>query len=606
MSAVENPTVKIVVTGHVDHGKSTLLGRLLLECDQVPDDKVQKVSRICADKGLQFEPAFLFDGFEEEQGQGVSIDTTRINLAVDQHRFLLIDAPGHIEFLRNMTSGASGADWSILVVDCSQGIESQTVRHLEALNVLGIDKVCVVLNKVDKVDYRHEEYLKQEQSLRRLLQSLGLSCRTVLPVVALTGENVARTSELIGWYDGPTLIQALNVMATASASEAPEPLPFRMVLQDVYKLSEERYFVGRVQSGEISVGKPIYFSPSNKVSQVRSIHKFPQVVPSASAGESIAVCLEEQIFVERGEVFSLPESAPEADTLLVARLIWFGREEFEKSRSYLLKIGTAECSAKVRTSIEQPIANGCVCEVEIECSAPVAFDRYRGGINQFVLCSASGTLAAGTITGGRAVLEPALPADRQVTSERGYVGRVEREALQGHQGAVVWITGLSGAGKTTLARAVERRLFESGRRAVAIDADNVRSGLCSDLGFSPEERSENIRRIAHVAEFLLSTGAIVIVACLSPYVRDRERARQIIGHHDFFEVYAHCPIEICQERDPKGLYGKVRDGKVKSFSGIASPYQPPAEPALTVHTDRQQLEEEVEVVLSLLKRHNRI
>jgi len=599
---------KIVVVGHVDHGKSTLLGRILLDTGKIPADKVEAVRKTCEEKRVPFEPAFFFDALQEEQEQGISIDTTRVNFDFEGQRFLLIDAPGHIEFLKNMTSGASEAEQGIVMVDCVEGIRAQTNRHLKVLSILGIREVIIVVNKLDKIGYDENTFNQLATDLTALADGEGLRCLMVIPISALLGENITAPSENMKWYSGLPLLPLILKLKEEALDFSTGTEPFRMVLQDVYKFNDKRYFAGRVVSGEIAPGMEVFFSPSGKVSTVQSIEVFARGEKTrAYKGESISLCLSEQIFVERGEVISLSKEIPEVETQFVARVVWLAAEPFQADNDYLLKIGTNEVPCKVEVDTKGGAAkavlnNGDITDVKITAERPIAFDRAlsSANLNKLVICSKYDTVAAGVINLKAPRKAEAPVADPNVVWEQGYVERVMREEQNGHKGAVLWLTGLSGAGKSTLAKSLERYLFNSGYKVVVLDGDNLRTGLNADLGFSPEDRSENIRRISHLAKVFLDTGFITVVACISPYEQDREQARKLIGDADFNEIFMFCPLEVCKSRDPKGLYKKVTTGQVSNLTGMSSPYQPPVNPHLRLDSSRMNTREEVTAVINLL------
>lgn len=609
---------RIVVVGHVDHGKSTLLARIMLDLGCIPEDKITRVKSYCDTRGSVFEPAFLLDAFLEEQEQGVSIETTQIKFQVQGHQYLLIDAPGHLEFLRNMTTGASGADTALLVVDCQQGVRSQTERHLRVLEILGVNNVVVALNKMDEMQYKQQAFEAASHAVREILvTSDNLSCQAIVPVSAFYGENISRQSWKLGWYAGKPLLETLiSVTEKNRLSQVNNEQSFRMLLQDVYRFENKRHFVGRIVSGQLKPGAHILFSPSGKISSVESIEKYPHKVDSAVAGESVALELDEQVYVERGEIISFPDDAPEIDNEIRGRAVWLSSEPFLLGGQYIVKIGTTETKATVHLltgtgnledpALAKPIVNGAFVDLLIQSSTPLAFDR---GMNisetrSFVLCSENSTVAAGTIDNRVRVPIHKAHRNRNVTAEGGYIGRQEYELTNGHRGVVLWLTGLPGAGKSSLAKALEHELFKNNYRVVALDADNVRSGLSDDLGFTAKDRAENIRRIGHVAKLFLDTGSIVVVACVSPASQDRETVRSIVGAEDFKEIYVHCPIDTCQDRDPKGLYNQASKGKIKSMTGLSSSYQPPRNPALKLDTDNMNIEQEVQAVLQLLKTSN--
>ncbi|MBY0358408.1 MAG: adenylyl-sulfate kinase [Candidatus Obscuribacterales bacterium] len=603
---------RIVVVGHVDHGKSTLLARIMLQLECIPEDKIQRVQDYCQSKGSSFEPAFLLDAFHEEQEQGVSIETTQAKFEFKGNGYLLVDAPGHLEFLKNMTTGASGTETALLLVDCQQGIRSQTLRHLKVLEILGLSEIIVVINKMDEVAYSQEAFDKISTSIKTLISAENLHCQAVVPVSAYLNENIDQPSAKLPWYKGLPLLETLAAVCDKQEERDDENDPFRMILQDVYRFENKRHFAGRVVSGQIKPGSAILFSPSGKISTVTSIEKYPNQVNVASSGESIALQLDEQVYVERGEIISFPDDAPEVDKEILGRAIWLSQEPFIPGATYTVKIGTMEAPATVHLidtaedlaeePIKEPITNGSFVDVLIRSSVPLAFDRSIGPAETrcFVICSETSTLAAGSIDiHARARIQKSA-RNRNITAEKGYTERQKYETKNGHRGTVLWLTGLPGAGKSSLAKALEHHLFANDYHVVALDADNLRAGISSDLGFSAKDRSENIRRIGQVAKLFLDTGSIVIVACISPFSADREAVRNIVGADDFKEIFVYCPIEACQKRDPKGLYQQANSGKLKSMTGVTSSYQPPRLPALKLDSTVMSIEEEVQAVLELL------
>ncbi|MBX9951364.1 MAG: adenylyl-sulfate kinase [Candidatus Obscuribacterales bacterium] len=605
-----NEQRKIVIVGHVDHGKSTLLGRLLMDFGKVPQQTIEKVRKVCESRGVQLEPAFFLDAFQEEQEQGISIDTTRVNFEFEGHRFLLIDAPGHLEFLKNMTSGASGAETGILVIDGHEGIGSQTLRHLKILGILGVGRVVVVVNKMDKSGYKQARFEEVATEIRAHVEREGQTCLAVVPISALKGENLTASCEGLSWYAGLPLLPQLVASTTAVAVddvEAANREPLRMVLQDVYRFTDERFYAGRIISGSIAPGARVFFSPSGKVSTVEALETFPpRDLQLAVKGDSVALRLKDQIFVERGEIVSLPEQTPEVNNELQAKLIWLNSEPLDWAQEYLLKVGTQEVSCRLEPSnmVFQQIGNGDFVDVIIKAQKPICFDRSNSrnfGVDKFVICTTFETVACGSIMALTTATPQGAQKSKNIVVESGFVKREEHENRHGHKGTVLWMTGLSGAGKSTLAKALERRLFAAGFRVQVLDGDNLRSGICADLGFEPEDRAENIRRVAHLSKLLLNTGTIVISACISPYEKDRRIAKEIIGAEDFHELFIFCPIEVCQSRDPKGLYKKATGGQISDFSGLNAPYQPPSNPKLRLDSSTMSIEAEVDSIIAMLQ-----
>lgn len=606
---------KVVVVGHVDHGKSTLLGQLLSETGHLKQDKIDRVTSICASKGIALEPAFFLDALEEEQAQGISIDTTCIKFEYKGEPFFLVDAPGHIDFLKNMASGASHADCGVLVIDVQEGIKSQTIRHLRILGILGVGRVIVALNKMDRVEYSQEAFEAIAEPTRRLIEAERIDCIEIIPMVAFSGENIVRSSNNMNWYTGKPLLELLLVQCSQKPDDS--KVPFRMVLQDIYKFGDHRYFAGRVIAGSVKTGSEVCFSPSGKIGTIAAIDDFPQEnLPTAESGASIGIRLAEQLFVERGEVLSLPHQLPHVDTHLKANIVWIASTAFDPNATYIIKIGTKQVSCKIEVqetvagestsdaeeNSSKALIKGEFGDVVIKASSPVAYDRSRerDALNKLVICNEHETVAAGLIDISETQTFRTITINPNVHQEKGFVERDARETRQKHKGAVIWLTGLSGAGKSTLARALEHSLFNAGHNVNVIDADNMRLGLCADLGFSPEDRSENVRRLAHVAKLMMNTGSIVIVAVISPYERDRQMAASIIGHEYFSEVFVFCPLETCQERDPKGLYKRFAKGQVESFTGFDLPYQTPKNPDLRIDTSAMTVEEEIDKLIQLL------
>jgi bifunctional enzyme CysN/CysC len=607
INAVDSRVLNTVVIGHVDHGKSTLLGRILLDTGCIASDKVDKVQRICQQKSVQFEPAFLLDALKEEQEQGVSIDTARFVIEMDGVKLVLIDAPGHIEFLKGMVSGASAAEVGLLVVDAMEGIKAQTRRHCRILTLLGVTETIVAFNKMDCANYGQKHYDILRRELQEMMEQYQMQCNKFVPVSALTGENVISSSgtENLSWYAGKTLAQELIEIARTSESRpSAGSNSFRMVLQDVYRFDDQRYFAGSVLSGRVEPGQAVCFTPSGKISTIKSIFKSPdQEETSGVVGDSLALTLENQIFVERGEVISFAHDVPDSGTRFMVRVIWISSEPFLEETQYLLKIGTAETFCKLTIERdydyqEQP-AIGEFLEGVVETLTPIAFESV-GLLRNFVLCSTYATVAAGVVTDVSTSVSGDAKTKTSVQLEKNFVSREQREQKSGHRGCVLWMTGISGAGKTTLAAELERRLWERDCNAVMLDGDNIRHGLSSDLDFSPAGRSENIRRIAHMAKQFMTAGFISVVSCISPQTIDRAVAREIIGTDDYIELFISCPIEECQRRDVKGLYKRARDGEIQNFTGVGAPYQVPKHPAMKIDSSCQSVAEEVDLVLQLL------
>ncbi len=611
------PPTKLVVIGHVDHGKSTLIGRLLHEADALPRGKVEELRQASERRGVPLEWSFVLDSLQAERDQAVTIDTTRFWLKIDNRDLVIIDAPGHREFLANMVSGAAGADAAVLVVDAAEGLQDQTRRHACLLRLLGLEEVVVVVNKLDLVDFSEERFRALAGEARALLQGLGIRPGVVLPLSARDGDNVMQASARIPWYAGPTLLEALAGFAPAPPADA---APLRFPVQDVYRQDDQRILVGRIESGRIAVGDTLLFSPSNKLARVKALAAWPGPQPgAAAAGRSVGVILDRPLFVERGEVASHVEHAPLLVNRFRASVFWLDAEALHEGREYRLRLGLREVPVTVEriervidtdtlaTAATGRVERDQVAEVFLRSPALLALDDHarlpRTG--RFVLRGKGATLGGGIVSlcDGADQRTALSNKDEHLTPVAHKVMRRAREARFGHKGGVLWLTGLSGAGKSTLAMAVEQHLFRKGYAVYVLDGDNIRSGLNADLGFSPADRVENIRRVGEAAALFADAGFLCITAFISPYRADRARARAATPPGGFHEIYIRADLATCEARDPKGLYRKARAGEISDFTGISAPYEPPETPSLVVDTAATPLEASIEQILAYVEHH---
>jgi bifunctional enzyme CysN/CysC len=604
--------LKLVVVGHVDHGKSTLIGRLLHEAGVLPRGKVEELERVSARRGVPLEWSFVLDSLQAERDQAVTIDTTRFWLKLGGRDLVIIDAPGHREFLANMVSGAAGADAAVLVIDAAEGLQDQTRRHAYLLRLLGFEQIVVAVNKIDLVGYAEARFRTLEDEARAFLGELGVAPRYVLPLSARHGDNLSASSAKLPWWQGPTLVEALVGFTAAVPAEA---APLRLPVQDIYRQEDHRILVGRIESGRLAIGDTLLFSPSNKLARVRSIEAWPGPAPrQAVAGSSVGITLDRPLFIERGEVASHVEQAPLLANGFRASLFWLGAEPLAPGREFRLRLGTAEAPVTLErvervidTDTLAPLAatqveRDQVAEVLLRSPALLALDDHAKLplAGRFVLRE-KGT----TVGGGLVLLRGVVDQRRAASGQDGNLTRVAhkvehalREERFGHKGGVLWFTGLSGAGKSTLAMAVEQHLFRKGYAVYVLDGDNVRSGLNANLGFSPDDRLENIRRVGEVAALFADAGFLCITAFISPYRADRARARAATPPGTFHEVYISADLATCEQRDPKGLYRRARAGEIGDFTGISAPYEPPETPSLEVDTARQPLEACIEEILA--------
>lgn len=606
--------MKIVIVGHVDHGKSTLIGRLFHDTDSLPDGKFEEITAQCEKRGMPFEYSFLLDALQAERDQGITIDTTQIWFKTDKRDYVIIDAPGHKEFLKNMISGAANSEAALLVIDANEGVKEQSKRHGYLLHLLGVDQVAVAVNKMDLVDYSEKKFKEIEKEYREYLKGIGVEPTYIIPISGREGDSVATKSENMNWYKGPTVLEALDHF-----EKKPElvDLPFRMPVQDVYKFDERRIIVGRVESGKLKVGDEVIFSPANRTGTVKTIENFlgPEL-KEVSAGQSVGFTLEEQIFVERGHVTSLAAEAPTLTNLFRAKLFWLGKNPLEQGKRYKVKIGTSELNVEVK-EIEQVVDTGdlkrasaakveknAVAEVVFRVKGLAALDQFSDNnkMGRFVLMEGYDVVGGGIIDlEGFANMRKEIDVKSQNIHPYEFGIRPEHRAIvNGHLGGVLWFSGLSGSGKSTLARGLQRVLFEKGYNVYVLDGDNIRGGLNADLGFKPEDRTENIRRVGEAAALFADAGTIVITAFIAPYKEDRDRARVAAGDK-FHSIYVKADIETCEKRDPKGLYQKAKKGEIKDFTGISAPYEEPENADLVIDTTKLSAEEGIQTLVDYVE-----
>jgi bifunctional enzyme CysN/CysC len=593
--------LRIVVVGHVDHGKSTLIGRLLVDTDSLTEGKLAELEAVSAKRGGPLEWSFLLDSFQAERDQAITIDTTQIRFQFDNREFIIIDAPGHREFLKNMISGAAQADAAVLVVDAEEGLQEQTRRHAYLLHLLGLRQVVVVINKMDRVGYDIKRYEELGKEITAYLKAMGVQPAAIVPISAREGDNVANTTPAMGWYQGHPL---LSVLAGFESARPPVARPLRFPIQDVYRRGDRRILVGRIETGILRQGDEILFSPTNESARIESIEVWPEPETpklEAKAGESIGITLDKPSFVERGHMASHTQSPPLLSNVFRAHIFWLSQDPLKVGNTYKVRILTAEYAVSVQ-SIDRVIdtvdlgnADGAsevprlaVAEVTLRTKDMIpldpAADNYR--TSRLVIYDGIDIVGGGTIH-----MEGYADQRRFVTAKERNIYEVShllshdrRSVRNGHSGGIYWFTGLSGAGKSTLAMRVEEALFQKGLQTYVLDGDNVRHGLNADLGFKPEDRAENIRRIGHVAALMADAGTVCITSFISPYRSDRDRARAI-KPDQFHEIYIKASLNACEARDPKGLYKKARKGEIADFTGIDSPYEAPENPELVVDTE---------------------
>ena len=544
-TAKSSENLNIVIVGHVDHGKSTLLGRLYADTGSLPDGKLEKVQAICRQQGKEFEYAFLFDAFLEEQEQGITIDTARTFFMWKGRQYIIIDAPGHKEFLKNMISGAARAEAALLLIDALEGVKEQSKKHGYLLSLLGVRQFAVVVNKMDLVGYRQDVFEGIEKEYREFLAQFGAVPERIIPVSAKIGDNIANRSDTMPWYQGPTVLDTLSLFKKETAR--PEQ-PLRFPVQDVYKFDARRIIAGRITAGRLKIGDHLVFSPSNKRANIRSIEAFnvEPVLTGAEAGQSVGITLDEQIFVERGEVATHQEQLPLVSTAFKANLFWLGKQPLEQGRRYLLRVATreVECEAAAihriidtmdlnQQSGSNKVARNQVGELTLRTKAPVAFDLSASfeATGRFVLVDdydiAGGGIVTEMIRDDQEFLREEARR-RDFAWVKGEVGIEERAQQYGHRAAIVLITGGRHTGKSFLAKKLEARLVADGRHAYLLDGENLRRGLDADL--AEGERSQTMemaRRYGEVARLLADTG-LIVVSTTNPFGMAYAEAAQAI------------------------------------------------------------------------------
>lgn len=595
--------MRVAVAGHVDHGKSTVIGRLLNDTGQVREDRLSKIRALCDNSGRRFEFAFLLDALEEEQQQGITIDVTEVPWKFGGREFTIIDTPGHREFLKNMVGGASRADAAVLVIDVQEGLKVQFQRQVAVMGLLGIPKILVLLNKMDLVDWSQAEYDRRRLEIERLFSQAALPVPQVIPAGAWLGVNLLSPAAEMPWYRGPTLAQALSDLPPAQDRRE---LDMRFPLQDVYKFDDRRIYAGRVEAGILRVGDKIRFLPSGRESRIKTIesHGEPPRL-TAAPGDAIGITLEDPLFLERGELGFYPQQPPRVSRVITADLFWLAPNPLKAGSKYAFRCNNSDLFAQVEAieSVLDPetltrksgsaLESGSMGRIRLSLDKPLAHDFFRENeaTGRFVLIEDHRVAGGGRIlTDHRAYLSKEIS---KVTPQ-------ERAARAGHPGLVLWMTGLSGAGKSTIARELERRLFDMNTQVFVLDGDNIRRGLNVDLGFSDVDRSENIRRVAEAAKLFTDAGMITVTAFVSPFAADRDRARQIIGSDRFVEIFVDCPIEVCEGRDPKALYARARQGEVTQFTGVTSRYEAPSAPDVHIATHQISPSEAVTKILRYL------
>ena len=580
--------LRFITCGSVDDGKSTLIGRLLHDTKLLFDDQLAaltKDSQRHGTQGDQFDYALLLDGLEAEREQGITIDVAYRYFNTERRKFIVADCPGHEQYTRNMATGASTADVAIVLVDARKGLLTQTRRHSYIVSLLGIRHVVLAVNKMDLVDYDQSVFDDIVSEYRELAEQLKITSVTAIPLSALKGDNVILNSQAMPWYTGPSLLEHLE---TVEVQTLDSKKGFRLPVQWVCRPNQNfRGFAGNIAAGEIKVGDDIVVTPSGVRSKVAAIIRGDQEVTQAYRGQAVIVSLHDEIDISRGDVISAANDAPPISDQVAAHILWLSDAPLMPGRGYWLKLATRTVSAQI-TEIKHKIDVNTqdhlaakrlelneVAYCNLSFDHAITFENYQDNptLGSFILIDrqTNATVACGTI-------DFALRRAANLHWQAVTVDKQARSLIKGQTAHCLWFTGLSGSGKSTIANLVEKRLHALGHHTYLLDGDNVRHGLNKDLGFTDEDRVENIRRVAHVAKLMTDAGLIVLVSFISPFRSERDMARALFEAGEFSEVFVDTPLEICEQRDVKGLYEKARAGKIPHFTGIDSPYEAPLAP----------------------------
>jgi len=589
--------LRVVACGSVDDGKSTLIGRLLVETASVPEDQLEALKALSRRYGTVrggLDYALLLDGLEAEREQGITIDVAYRYFGTKRRAFIVADAPGHEQYTRNMVTGASNADVAILLVDAHVGITDQTMRHSRIAVLLGIREIALVINKMDLVRFSKDSFDKTVSAYREFAVSLGPLSITAIPVAARDGENITAHSNRMRWHKGPTILEFLE---TVKMSKGSKPQPFRFPIQRVSRDTPNfRGFAGTVASGSISCSDVVKVARSGLPSRIARIVTVDGDHKSAQAGDAVTLVLSDQVDISRGDIIAEPDRLPEVTDQFAAHIVWFDETPLLPGRSYSLHIGTQTVGATVTTlkhKVEletggeeagRSLAMNEIGFCNLSTLSPVALDPYADNhaTGAFILID---RITAATVGAGMVAFS--LRRASNIRHQHYEVDKASRATAKSQRPSIIWFTGLPAAGKSTIMNLVERRLHERGVHTYALDGDNLRGGLNRDLGFTDADRVENVRRAGEVAKLMVDAGLIVLCAFVSPFRAERRMVRELVGPDEFLEVFVDTPLAICEARDPKGLYRKARAGKAFHVTGIDSPYEPPERPEIHLIADKK-------------------
>ena len=615
----EKTMLRFITCGSVDDGKSTLIGRLLYDSKMIFDDQLSALEAASKKSGTQGEAidfALLVDGLAAEREQGITIDVAYRFFATEKRKFIVADTPGHEQYTRNMVTGASTADLAVLLVDARQGILTQTRRHAYLVHLLGIKHIVLAVNKMDLVDFDQARFEEIVVDFNHFAATLKMTPPLAIPISGLAGDNITDKSDHTPWYHGPALLPHLETVELAE--DAAQQAPFTMPVQWVNRPNLDfRGFSGRLASGTVKPGDQVRLVPSGKTSAIASIVTMASDasqcdLPEAVAGQSVTLTLTDEFDCSRGDVIAAADNPPLAADRFEASLVWMDETEMLPGRAYELRLGTQAVSARIQApkyavnvnNMEHLAAASLglneIGVVELATDRPMVFAPFADSqkLGSFVLIDkiSNATVAAG-------MLHFSLRRAHNIHWQAVDVDRAAHAALKGQRPKILWFTGLSGSGKSTIANALEKKLHANGKHTFLLDGDNVRHGLNKDLGFTDADRIENIRRIGEVAKLMTDAGLIVLTAFISPFRAERDMVRALVPAGDFIEVHVDTPLDVAERRDVKGLYKKARAGTLKNFTGIDSPYEPPETPEIVVNTTELSADEAADVIIAYLDKH---
>ena len=601
--------LRFITCGSVDDGKSTLIGRMLYESQMIFDDQVASLKKDSQKHGTQGEEidfALLVDGLSAEREQGITIDVAYRFFSSSKRKFIVADTPGHEQYTRNMATGASTADLAILLVDARNGVMTQTKRHSFIVSLLGIKKVILAINKMDLVNYDQKTFKKIDQNYRSFAKNLNFEHIQSIPISALKGDNVYEKSKMMKWYSEKTLFSYLETVKVAASKSSKFILPVQRVNRPNLDF---RGYSGTIASGNIKIGEEIRTVPSNQKAKVKEIFIGDKSIKSSSDRQSITLTLNKEIDISRGDIICKKDSIVESADQFNINMIWMSEENCFPGRSYIAKIHNNSSSIKildikkiynVNTLEHSPgkqLDLNDVAEVTVSLNKNVPFMSYQENKNMGSMIIID-PISNQTI--GVGMINFALRRAQNIHLQSLSITKELREKMNGHKGQVLWLTGLSGSGKSTIANALEKQLYAEGKKTYVLDGDNIRHGLNKDLGFTDKDRVENIRRVAEVAKLMCDAGLIVITAFISPFRAEREMARSLFQSGEYKEIFISTPLKIAEQRDPKGLYKKARSGEIPNFTGINSPYEKPIKPELIIDTSKTSVAQSVKKILGII------